>query len=176
MNSKFKLVSSAFEKWKKRVREPQAKIRGFFTRELYPFYQEKQMTRFETEGKSEGGDFEFPSSSPYWTKKKVELKQKYGDKFPGGRKKLVFTGKLAASVIGNIPSAEFGSEGRKFHRRSITNHKMTVATTIPYGSQVVDYMRARGKKSFMKFGQESHREMREKIRSFLKREFSNGRA
>ncbi len=176
MNAKFKQVQNGFKKWKARVGEPRAKIRGFFVRELYPFYQEKQMQRWETEGKSEGGDFAFPASSPYWAKKKLELKQKYGNKFPGGDKWLTFTGNLASIVIGTIPSAQCGVSGRSYHRRSITDRKLTVSTTIPYGSKVVDWMRTRGRKSFMKFGQNTHKEMRNKIADFLRKEFASGRA
>lgn len=176
MNAKFKQVQNGFKKWKARVGEPRAKIRGFFVRELYPFYQEKQMQRWETEGKSEGGDYAFPASSPYWAKKKRELKQKYGDKFPGGDKRLTFTGNLASSVIGNLPSAQFGVLGRTYHRRSITDRKLTVATTIPYGAKVVEYMRGKGRKSFMDFGDKTRNEMRNKIANFLRKEFASGRA
>lgn len=166
---RLKVVKDTLKKRLAQLREPSNLMRSFWQREMYPFYQKKQIERWQTEGKSEG--FAFPKLKPQTVKRKERQKERDPAKYPGGRKKLVHEGTLVSSVVGPIESSEFSPRGKEYHRKMITPKKFKVSTTIPYGLFVIDWMRSKGSKSFMKFGEKTHGEMRSMIKSYLVREF-----
>lgn len=168
---RLKQVKSAFEKYKQRIMAPEQKIIGFFSRDLYPFYQQKQFERWKSEGESEGSSFSFPEPKPATVKRKMSDKERKPNQYPGGRKKLVHSGTLATSVIGPLEGSGLSARGKKYHRREITNQKMKVMTTTPYASHVVDYLKQHGRRSYMEFGRRSQSEFKERIANFLRKEF-----
>jgi hypothetical protein len=162
-------MKNAFEDWRKAMLRPESKLRALLQKEIYPMYQNMQLERWRTEGASE--ESRFPRNSIGWENYKKEMKQAHPDQYPGGDKSLTFTGKLASSVIGNLGSNMIGgSEGVKFHRKTITATTLFVTTTIPYAMKAVDWLEAGGSKNFMTFSKKSTDRMKNRIHDFMKRE------
>ena len=169
--ARMKQMKNAFETWRRDMLRPEAKLRALLQREIYPMYQNMQMERWRTEGRSE--ESKFPRNSINWEFHKKQMKQRFPDRYPGGDKSLVYTGALASSVIGGVGSGatDWGSgEGAKYHRKVITDKKLFVTTTIPYAMKVVDWMAEGGARSFMTFSQKSKDQMQTRVREFMRRE------
>jgi len=167
MSISLKMVKNSFEKYRSQLLEPERKVAAFFQSTLYPMYQEAQFQRWKTEGASEG--MEFKEAQDKWIKRKERQKEKDSDKYPGGSKRLVYTGALAGSAVGPISGSEFSNRGQKWHRKTITPKSMVVATTAPYAQHVVDWMGE--DKSFMKFSRETMGQFKSALQTFMWREF-----
>lgn len=171
MTASMKIVKNAFDKYKENLLKPERKLMTFFQKTAYPTYQKLQFERFKSEGTSEGGGFLFPLSSKKWQAVKIRKKEENSSQYPGGEKRLVYTGGLASSVIGPLGASVFqGAMKGNYHRKYITPKSMIIATTIPYGHYVVDWITSKGRKSYMSFGQNSWRKFREQLELFVKEE------
>lgn len=107
-------------------------IRGFLARVVYPFYQNLQLERWESDGGSQG-DY-WAALSPAYAFWKA---RKYASTAHRGEKILIASGRLLNSVVGR---ADLGgvnnSQGQSEHRRLIENRSMKIFTTTPYAEYV----------------------------------------
>lgn len=161
-------------------------LRPFWMRVVYPYYQEVQMERWMTEGKSQTD--RWPAlNEKYrkWKERRYGGGARYrwiggqgvgGTKFdsqgrprpweehgtwklyPGaGRRMMVATGALANSVIGK----GFGDQA-KGHYVLATNKALTIGTRIPYASHAND------KRPFFRFKLAFHQKIRRAAEHYIR--------
>lgn len=124
------------------------KLQGYVNRVIYEQYKEAQRDRWETEGASEGRPW------PQLSQKYARQKLKRYATYPGsGRKLLIATGKLVDAVSGKDST---------FHRKLVTNDKMIISVTVPYGSFVNE------RRPFMRMGEATIKKMRDGLIKYMR--------
>lgn len=122
------------------------RVDAALAREIYRIYQNAQRARWMSENKSEGRPWK--ALNPTYQVKKIKRFAAYPG---GGRKMLIATGALQASVIGT---------DTKHHRRLIERNRMVVATTLPYAAYVAEV------RPFMEFGKATKAKIRAAIKKY----------
>jgi hypothetical protein len=118
-------VEDGISDWAKRVlnRSQGSGIRAWLNRYAYPEILNVQLQRWQTEGASEGVQWE--SLNPDYARSKLKRFANYPG---GGRKMLIATGRLYESMTGR------STESRKL----VEENRITLASTVPYGGYVDD--------------------------------------
>lgn len=133
-----------------------AQLEGLFqtwaTRNALPKYKNKQKRRWITENASETGRWN-ELSTP-WVEHKIRMRKKAPDAFPGGQKKLVYTGALFKAVT--LQDLTFG-------RYLATRRQFYVATTLPYAKF------ANAQRSFSTWSEKTVQEFSNEFRQTVQR-------
>jgi hypothetical protein len=133
MSAGVRVKKNAWPKVESRLLGIQGVLRGYLQSEIYPTVQQQYFELFKTEGASEGFDWRAIKISQDWVERKIELREKDAQRYPGGDRRGIFTGKLLGAVVGKqdsqIPGAK---EGAGYHRKVIGSNKLIVSTTLPY--------------------------------------------
>jgi len=115
-------------------------MRVLFSRSIYPKYQQAQIKRWRTRSASEDTTWESYKSSQLRPKSRETLlkRRRFKDYPYKGRKDLVATGRLLASIVG--PSDKMKSLGHApaDHRKIIKRLRMEIATTVEYAEDVAE--------------------------------------
>lgn len=121
-------------------------------RNALPKYKNKQKRRWITENDSEG--HRWKELSTPWVEHKIRMRKKNPDAFPGGKKKLVYTGTLFKAVT--LQDLTFG-------RHLATRRQFYVATTLPYAKYVNEA------RPFSIWSEATVKEFRDEFRDTLQR-------
>ncbi len=145
--------------------------RAFLTRIAYPLYQDAQRERWMTENQSQGSGWK-PLNPRYaaYKLRRYGGGTKYrwiggrGDGRPwrpagnwpsypgGGRKMMIATGELVASVTGDKLT---------YHKRVITTRSMIISTTLDYAED------ANSKRNFTDFNDRFWRTLMDKYKAYI---------
>jgi len=108
-------------------------MRQLFARTIYPDYQKKQIRRWQKRSASEGTTWD--SLDKDYKKRKKTL---FYDMPYRGRKDLIATGRLFASVVGATDDKTLSRTGGKpgDHRKIIKRLRMEIYTMVPYAGFV----------------------------------------
>jgi len=134
-----------------------AALKTWMARNGYPMYQNAQKQRWITSNASEGQTWKAVTTKyQKWKDKMLATKP---EQYPGGRRLMVLTGKLADSVIGR---------DLKYHRAVFTERGFSVATTLPYAKYANDA------RPFTGLGSVSRDKITESLRTFVLKHISKG--
>ena len=134
-----------------------AALQTWMVRNGYPMYQKAQKQRWITSNASEGATWK--AVTPKYQKWKDKMLASKPDEYPGGKRLMVLTGKLSASVMGS---------DLKYHRVIFTQRGFTVATTLPYAKY------ANEARPFIGLGNVSRDKITESLRTFVMKHISRG--
>lgn len=126
-------------------------IQGFFNRNIFRMYQQKQLNRWESQNVSETGEWET------LTETYANRKRKKFAGYPGGGTKLMIaTGKLYETTTGR---------SGKGLNKMVTNRSMTIAIDdgyIPYAKFAAE------RRPIMEFNESSIEDMRQALIDYIK--------
>jgi hypothetical protein len=133
MSAGVKIKKNAWPKVESRLLSINGLLRGYLQNEIYPAVQGQYFEMFKTEGASENLDWRAIKISQEWVDKKVDLREKDAQRYPGGDRRGIFTGKLLGAVVGKADSSVAGAkEGAAYHRKIVGSNKLIISTTLPY--------------------------------------------
>lgn len=122
--------------------------RGWLNRVAYPMVVEAQRMRWASEGASEGDSWK-RISEPYATRKLKRFASYPG----GGRKMLIATGHLVASVTG---------DETKDHYKLVEDTRLETGTLVGYGKYVND------ERNFTKLGPTTVQALTDSLKQYLR--------
>jgi len=134
-----------------------AALQTWMNRNGYPMYKNAQKQRWITQNASEGATWK--EVTPKYQKWKDHKFATDPGNYPGGKRILVLTGKLADSVMGRRLD---------FHRAVFTERGFSVATTLPYAKYVNDV------RPFVGFSDRTENRIKESLRMFVLKHISKG--
>lgn len=127
-------------------------FKALLNRNIYPIYQNAQRERWISENTTQGKQWEKLDENYQRTKLR-----KYASYPGGGRKILIATGRLYASVVG----VDLNNNSSPDHRKLVEAKRMIIKTAVPYAEHV-DKLR-----KFTTFGRDFNDKVRKTIVDYM---------